>query len=240
MTKAQLKTIDVYENGYTLDYAMANGMNAYHGYSALEGGAMDLGPDPIPREPLDTTYNVHHGDRADGVFKYFITKDPNWVLIDHDYYHPDQELYDMLMAASEEYDANSPEFDDFIANNGKLIYFAGWNDMSMSPWQLIQQYRGYVEKYGQEKVDSFCKFYVMPGVTHTKGIAMNYLSWLDVWCSTGEYPTETLYATMSATGGQMPMAEFPGWVKYEGGDPMDGASYSISTEIPDGFWGVYD
>jgi len=183
---------------------------------------------------------VHHGDRADGVFKYFITKDPNWVLIDHDYYHPDQELYDMLMAASEEYDANSPEFDDFIANNGKLIYFAGWNDMSMSPWQLIQQYRGYVEKYGQEKVDSFCKFYVMPGVTHTKGIAMNYLSWLDVWCSTGEYPTETLYATMSATGGQMPMAEFPGWVKYEGGDPMDGASYSISTEIPDGFWGVYD
>jgi len=45
---------------------------------------------------------------------------------------------------------------------------------------------------------------------------------------------------MSATGGQMPMAEFPGWVKYEGGDPMDGASYSISTEIPDGFWGVYD
>ena len=240
LTKAQLKTIDVYENGYTLDYAMANGMNAYHGYSALEGGAMDLGPDPVPREPLDTTYNVHHGDRADGVFKYFITKDPNWVLIDHDYYHPDQELYDKLMAASEEYDANSPEFDDFIANNGKLIYFAGWNDMSMSPWQLIQQYRGYVEKYGQEKVDSFCKFYVMPGVTHTKGIAMNYLSWLDVWCSTGEYPTETLYATMSATGGQMPMAEFPGWVKYEGGDPMDGASYSISTEIPDGFWGVYD
>ena len=48
LTKAQLKTIDVYENGYTLDYAMANGMNAYHGYSALEGGAMDLGPDPVP------------------------------------------------------------------------------------------------------------------------------------------------------------------------------------------------
>ena len=36
-----------------------------------------VGPDPVPREPLDTAYNVHHGDRADGVFKYFITKDPN-------------------------------------------------------------------------------------------------------------------------------------------------------------------
>ena len=240
LTEAQLKTIDVYENGYTLDYEMANGMNSYHGYSALEGGLMDLGPDPVPREPLDTNYNVHHGDRADGVFKYFITKDPNWVLIDHDYFNPDEELYEMLMDASEEYDANRPEFDDFIANNGKLIYFAGWDDMSMSPWQLIQQYRDYVEKYGQETVDSFCKFYIMPGVTHTSGIAMDYLTWLDIWCSTGEYPTETLYATMSKTGGQMPMAEFPGWVQYVDGDPLEGSSYTISTDIPEGFWGVYD
>lgn len=240
LTEAQLKTIDIYENGYTLDYEMANGMNSYHGYSALEGGLMDLGPDPVPREPLDTTYNVHHGDRADGVFKYFITKDPNWVLIDHDYFHPDEELYEMLMAASEEYDANRPEFDDFIANNGKLIYFAGWDDMSMSPWQLIQQYRDYVDKYGQETVDSFCKFYIMPGVTHTSGIAMDYLTWLDIWCSTGEYPTETLYATMSRTGGQMPMAEFPSWVQYVEGDPLEGSSYTISTDIPEGFWGVYD
>lgn len=240
LTEAQLKTIDVYENGYTLDYEMANGMNSYHGYSALEGGLMDLGPDPVPREPLDTNYNVHHGDRADGVFKYFITKDPNWVLIDHDYFNPDEELYEMLMDASEEYDANRPEFDDFIANNGKLIYFAGWDDMSMSPWQLIQQYQDYVEKYGQETVDSFCKFYIMPGVTHTSGIAMDYLTWLDIWCSTGEYPTQTLYATMSKTGGQMPMAEFPGWVQYVEGDPLEGSSYTISTDIPEGFWGVYD
>lgn len=219
---------------------MANGMSAYHGYSALEGGIMDLGPDPVPREPLDTAYNVHHGDRADGVFKYFITKDPTWVLIDHDYFNPDEELYAMLMAASEEYDANAPKFDDFIANNGKLIYFAGWDDMSMSPWQLIQQYRGYVEKYGQETVDAFCKFYIMPGVTHGKGIEMDYLTWLDTWCSTGEYPTDTLYATMTATGGEMPMAEFPGWVQYVEGDPMLGTSYTISEEIPEGFWGVYD
>ena len=240
LTEAQLKTIDVYENGYQLEYAMANGMNSYHGYAALEGGAMDLGPDPVPREPLDTTYNVHHGDRADGVFKYFITKDPTWVLIDHDYYHPTPELYDMLMAASEEYDANAPEFDDFIAHGGKMIFFAGWNDMSMSPWQLIQQYRGYVDKYGQETVDTFCKFYLMPSVTHGGNITMPYMEWLDAWCTNGEYPTETVYGTMKVTGGQMPMAAFPGWVKYVGGDPLEGTSYEISTEIPEGFWGNYD
>lgn len=240
LTPAQLKTLEVYENGYRLSYPMPNGMNAYHGYAALEGGLMDLGPDPVPREPLDTKYNVHHGDRADGVFKYFITKDHNWVLIDHDYFNPDEKLKQQLMDASNQYDANRPNFDDFIKNNGKLIYFAGWDDMSMSPWQLIQQYRDYVRKYGQETVDSFCKFYIMPGVTHGKGIGMEYLTWLDEWCSKGEYPKETLYATMTRTGGQMPMAVFPGWVKYTGGDPLKGESYTISDEIPEGFWGNYD
>lgn len=240
LTHTQLKTIDIYENGYTLDYSMPNGMNSYHGYAALEGGMMDLGPDPVPREPLDTKYNVHHGDRADGVFKYFITKDPNWILIAHDYYNPDEKLMNMLMEASREYDANSPNFDEFIEHGGKLIYFAGWHDMSMSPWQLIQQYRDYVKKYGQEKTDEFCKFYLMPGVPHGSGMGMPYLEWLDYWCSTGEYPKGPLYVSITATGNEMPAAEFPGWVKYNEGDPKLGSSYEVSTEIPEGFWGNYD
>lgn len=80
---------------------------------------MDLGPDPVPRELLDTRYNVHHGDRADGMFKYFITKDKTWKLIDHDYYRPDEKLYQMLMDASKNYDVDGADFDDFIAHGGK-------------------------------------------------------------------------------------------------------------------------
>ena len=68
--------------------------SSYHGYSALEGGLMDLGPDPVPREPLDTRYNVHHGDRSDS------------------------RLYDYLMRASEQYDVNSPDLDEFVSNGG--------------------------------------------------------------------------------------------------------------------------
>ena len=241
LTQAQLKTIEVYESGYKLDYRMAsNGMNEYHGYAVLEGGLMDLGPDPVPREPLDTRYNVHHGDRSDGVFKYFITKDPNWKLIDHDYRNPTPELYKMLMDASEEYDANAPDFDEFIAHGGKMILFAGWHDMSQGPWQQIQQYRGYREKYGEDKLKEFCKFYIMPSVTHGGGMDMPYLDWIDEWCSIGTYPTEPVYGNMHLTGGQMPMAEFPGWVKYIGGDPMKGESYEVSYDIPDGFWGKFD
>ena len=86
LTDAQLKTLDVYENGFKLNYSLSNGFDTYYGYNALEGGLMDLGSDPVYLEPLDTKYNVHHGDRADGVFKYIITKDHSWKLIEHDYF----------------------------------------------------------------------------------------------------------------------------------------------------------
>ena len=235
LTDAQMQTIQVYEDGFHLDYAMPNGENRYHGYCALEGGVMDLGPDPVPREPLDTKYNVHHGDRSDGVFKYFITKDKNWKLIDHDYYKPDEKLYQMLLEASRQYDV-SMDFDEFIVHGGKLILFTSWNDMSISPWQIINQYQKLMKKYGPKKTDGFLKFYCMPSATHCNGIRMDYLEWLDFWCTEGKYPSETLYGIIDKTGGEMPMASFPGWVKYKDGDPMKGTSYEVSYEIPEGFF----
>lgn len=240
LTDAQMHTIDVYENGIELSFSLPGGMTSYHGYSALEGGLMDLGPDPVPREPLDTRYNVHHGDRADGIFKYFIAKDPEWKLIDHEYLDPDKKLHDMLIKASEAYDCNGAELDDFISHGGKMIMFTSWNDMSISPWQIIQQYLRYYKKYGKETLDRFCRFYVMPEAGHCSGISMNYLDWLDRWCTDDRYPEETLYGRIHKTGGDMPMAEFPGWVRYVGGDPLEGKSYEISEDIPAGFFGKFD
>ena len=65
---------------------------------------------------------------------------------------------------------------------------------------------------------------------------MDYLEWLDTWFTTRIYPSETLYGKIAETGGEMPMAEFPGWVRYTGGDPKAGTSYEISYEIPEGFF----
>ena len=130
----------------------------------------------------------------------------------------------------------SMDFDEFIAHGGKLILFTSWNDMSISPWQIINQYQKLVKKYGQEKTDDFLKFYCMPSATHCNGIRMDYLEWLDSWCTEGKYPSETLYGIVDKTGGEMPMASFPGWVKYKDGDLMKGSSYEVSYEIPEGFF----
>ena len=55
----------------------------------------------------------------------------------------------------------------------------------------------------------FYEIYCMPSATHCSGIRMDYLEWLDTWCSEEKYPEETLYGVIEKTGGEMPMATFP-------------------------------
>jgi hypothetical protein len=76
-------------------------------------------------------------------------------------------------------------------------------------------------------------------------MTFDYLSIFETWLSTGYYPTETIYANMTVdrdpdtagtqSGGQLPMPPYPGWVKYAGGDKLQGTSYVIDYTIPDGY-----
>ena len=86
--------------------------------------------------------------------------------------------------------------------------------MSISPWQIAEHYKGYLTKYGRDRLDSVCRFFAMPGVQHCYGAKMKYLSWLDQWRTTGSFPEGPLDAEMLKTGGRMPMAPYPGWIHY--------------------------
>jgi hypothetical protein len=65
LTPAQLKTIAVYHEGYTIPYAFANGITRYEGYNSLEGITMQLGSDARFIDPPPTGPNAHHVNRAD-------------------------------------------------------------------------------------------------------------------------------------------------------------------------------
>ena len=236
LNDAQMKTLDIYENGYELKYTLANGFTTYGGYTALEGGVMDLGPDEVPRDPLDTAYNVHHGDRADQNFRYLVARDPNFSILKdvEDWTDLHGDILDRTLWVSENIDANSANFDEFIAHGGKLILTSGWYDTSVAPFQIMAMYNKYVEKYGQETVDSFCKYYIVPGVTHGGGIFWDNLYALDTWVTTGEYP-EGMTGFLRTTGNNIPMPQYPGWVKYVEGDPTQASSYEVSFEVPENY-----
>lgn len=236
LNDAQMKTLDIYENGYKLNFELANGFTTYGGYAALEGGVMDLGPDEVPRDPLDTAYNVHHGDRADQNFRYLVARDPEFSILKdvEDWTDLQGDILERTLWVSNNIDANSANFDEFIAHNGKLILTSGWYDTSVAPFQVLAMYNTYVEKYGKDTVDSFCKYYIVPSVTHGGGVTWDNLGTLDTWVTTGTYP-ENVTGLLKATGAEIPMPQYPGWVKYVEGDPMQASSYEVSFEIPENY-----
>ena len=83
LTQAQLGTIAVYHEGYSLPYSLANNISDYTGYNALEGITMELGSQAAYTNPVIDNVNAHHVARADQFVKYFVTRDPNRHALMH-------------------------------------------------------------------------------------------------------------------------------------------------------------
>ena len=227
----QKETLNICENGYVLEYNLKNGFNKYPGYAAMQGTIMNLGSSGWPREPVAADLNVAQGLWADQAFKYIIMQDPAYRLLSQpDYRNPSPNVIQRLQWASENIDSNGPDFDKFIQRGGKAIISQGWHDDTVSPFATIQMYENYVKVLGQSRVDSFLKFYLTPGMTHSGGGTWDCLSALDEWVETGVFPNKTFYLTRPGTNGTRPMCQYPMWPEFIGSNIRDGADYRIAPK----------
>lgn len=230
LTPAQIqRTIKVYHEGYTVPYSFANNVTKYNGYNVIEGNAMAIGSQPQYLEPPVSGPNAHHVARADGFFRYIIARNPAFSMTNYDVQNPGQYL-NRLLAISSMMDATNPDLTAFFKKGGKMLIVHGLDDVSLSPYQTVDQYKSMVGKMGQETVDKFVRFYLVPGLGH--GIGKFMLSWdnlnvLDNWVDSGIPPSATQigYDSNKATMGRSrPMCSYPAWPKYNGNGSLDAAS----------------
>lgn len=230
LTPAQVqRTIKVYHEGYSVPYAFANGVKTYRGYNILEGNSMAIGSQPQFLEPPVSGPNAHHVARADGFFKYMIARDPKFSMATYDVQNPGPYL-NRLLAVSEMMDATSPDWSSFFRKGGKVLLVHGLDDVSLSPYQTVDQYKAMVARMGQEAVDRSLRFYLVPGLGH--GIGDFLLSWdnlavLDDWVDKGVAPPATPVAYDSSKanlGRSRPLCAYPTWPKYKGTGSVNEAS----------------
>jgi feruloyl esterase len=233
LTKTQIeKTLDVYHNGFKLPYSLANGVDSYAGYNSLEGITMQIGSQAAYIEPPVSGPNAHHVSRADQFFKYFIARDPNFSLLSFDIMNPGA-LKDRIVLVSEITGATDPDFEKMQARGGKVLWVQGMDDPSVSPFENINIYKSIVARLGQEKVDSFMRLYLVPGLAHGGGnfsVTWDNLAILDNWVENDIPPPVTpgVDINKATFGRSRPMCEYPAWPKYNGsGDVNDWKSYSI-------------
>jgi feruloyl esterase len=136
-------------------------------------------------------------------------------------------------------DATSTNLDAFIAKGGKIIWTHGSADEVVSTDSSIDYYKQLVGKYGQAKVDSFVRFYIVYGNGHGDTgpfiPVFDSLGMLSDWSVRnidpgdsivmGNKQTKSALDPSPAGTAQRPMCRYPAWPKYVGGDPNLGSSF---------------
>jgi feruloyl esterase len=99
-------------------------------------------------------------------FRYMVTGNPKWNVLTADF---DALLRESKEKRSADLDATNPDLSKFAAHGGKLILYHGWNDPAISPWNTVAYYESVEKQMGTDKLSSFARLYMVPGMEHCSG-----------------------------------------------------------------------
>lgn len=180
--------------------------------------------------------------------RYIVTGDPKFNVLTA---NPDELLQKSRTVGAADLDSTNPDLSKFAARGGKLILYHGWNDPAISPWNTVAYYNSVEEKMGAEKVGSFARLYMIPGMEHcsggpgasalgqfgmetAKGPKHGLFDALQDWVEKGS-PDEGVVATKYTRGKDgapkaamtRPLCAYPKVAKYKGaGDTNDAANFA--------------
>ena len=119
--------------------------------------------------PFGSSFDIAHGNLY--LFKWVFGADKDLMTID---FGKDIDTY--TAALGPYLNAENPDLSAFDSRGGKLIMISGSADSCVPYHASLDYYERVVEHFGSlEKVESFLKFYIIPGMSHGPGPGMNNL-----------------------------------------------------------------
>jgi feruloyl esterase len=232
LSDAQLSAVAKIASSTQYNFAFADGRNTYPRWPLLEGGTFignHLGKTntanlaKFPFTPDGTAFQLFP---AKGGIQGFITQNLNQDPLAFD---PNQAVQ-RIKQVSAWTDATSTDLKRFSAKGGKLLLTHGTVDDSITPHNTTAYWDKLVASNGQNAVDQFARFYMIPGMGHGSGIfnaRHDWLATLEAWVEQGKKPGKlvtqdenTVAATISTNGRSRPLCLYGTWPKYIGpGNP---------------------
>jgi feruloyl esterase len=237
LSDAQIGAVDKINRSYSLSVPTMSGLTTYPKWPILEGAtflANTLGSTPTPSQTPSATDAFQYRVAA-GTVRYVITQDPNYNVLAFD---PDK-WAKRITEVSEIWDANSVDLSQFASKGGKVILTVGTIDDSITPYNTVNYYERLVTRFGQATMDTFVRFYRIPGLGHGNGVfnaKFDALGALDRWVVQGHAPgtLEAVDANPASNQRRRPMCVYPAWPRYIGtGDVNAASSFScVIDEAP--------
>ena len=143
-------------------------------------------------------------------------------------------------------DSTDPNLSAFYKRGGKMIVTIGTNDTIASPGAQLDYYQSVIDEMGQDTVDAFARFFVIPQTDHYLRGRNNSIngdgeaapveqipnrfdkqSLLMAWVERNEAPDKTLVVTSGNRS--LPLCSYPNYPRYVGGPVDEASSYESAA-----------
>jgi hypothetical protein len=231
LTPGQLQTFETFNTEQRTDRPLFHNVQSIPGFDVTSGtdltGSMGLLRHPF-RTPV-VLLNSFYYIVADGVLRYFLTGDPHFNGLHFDP-KTGGRYADELLPQSIASDASDADLAPFERHGGKFLMVHGTTDATIPTGSTTEFYTMLQQRFDPKTLDSFVRFYLIPGFGHGRGVfeaGFDALGVLDRWVETGVAPGPLQVKDNhgGAHGRTRPLCDYPSWPRYLQGDPGDAASF---------------
>lgn len=230
LSDAQIRAVKTIDSPYKPGVTIA-GMDTFPKWALLEGatfeGPSNFGQVSQPSNPLSGKEALEYS-AGDQTVKFILTRDPHYDPLKFD---PAQWKQRIATVASI-MDVTDVSLEKFRAKGGKIIMTHGTADDFITPHNSIEYYKRQLAHFGQDRLDSFLRFYEIPGFGHGFGVfnaKFDSLDALENWVEKGQAP-RGLTAVDGNKGANRtrPLCEWPSWPKFTGAPGTENAAAGFS------------
>ena len=238
LSDGQERTIQAFVTPQVSDFTVENGIRSEPGYNLLRGADLvgNTGLFRHPFHPPIPLLNSFYYLVADGVLRFFLTRDPRFDALT---FHPTTggpggKWIPGILQQSAEDDGSVADLTPFERRGGKLILVHGTADSTIPTDASVFLYQRIAEAMGTSQTDGFVRLFLIPGYGHGHGIfnaGFDTVGVLDRWADQGVPPTGiVLFDNNKRTPRSRPLCAWPSWPKYLGGDITAATSFRCERD----------
>ncbi|KQP23459.1 DUF6351 family protein [Pseudorhodoferax sp. Leaf267] len=217
LSDAQIAGFQAYSKPLSLSFALANGTRSYPAYNIFNGGMTPAMGTVAPSTP-STTNMAFAMWIGESFARYYIYKDSTFDSLT---FNPSANGFTQqrLQYLSGRQDIN-PNLSPFASKGGKLIIIHGMADPLIPAATSDEFYARAVGAMGRDMVNSFMRYYQVPGYGHGSGafnLSVDSLTALEGWVEGRTAPTGLVGRDANAGANRSrPLCEYPTWPRYNG------------------------
>jgi feruloyl esterase len=230
LSDSQLAAVARIASDYKPGFAIA-GMETFPRWPLLEGALFrdrsNFGQVPQPSNPLSGKEPLLY-TAGDQTAKFIISRDPNLDTMKFD----PRQWQSRITAVASIMDVSDVSLETFKAKGGKLILTHGTADDFITPHNTELYYNRQIKQFGKAGVDSFIRFYMIPGFGHGFGpfnAKFDSLKVLQNWVEKGQAPVGLTAIDGNPNANRSrPLCEWPTWPKFTGAPGSENSAVSFT------------